>query len=366
MVLEIGTQVSVLQGLWLAVVALLWVGFFFLEGFDFGVGMLIPFLGRGDKERRVVVNTIGPLWDGNEVWLVTAAGGMLAAFPGWYATLFSALYLPLLLVLVGLILRGVAFEYRGKSPSLTWRNRWDWCAATGSFLVPLVFGIGFANLLIGLPVTTTTTAIGSAPLYGGSLLGLFSPLALVGGLLFVTLFLTHGAVFIAFKTKGEIHTRAEALATRSGLVTLVLLVVFVVWGNLLKVLPGQLPGMRTGAWAAGAVSVLCVAAAVWFARRGREGLAFLGTGIGVIAVVVMIFLHLFPGLGFDSTAVVAAGGQPLDVTTAASSPRTLTILTVAAGVTVPVVVGYQIWSYRVFRRRLSVDTIPDDGLVSAT
>lgn len=356
--LEIGAQISLLQGLWLVLAAVLWIGFFFLEGFDFGVGMLIVFLGRTDRERRLVINTIGPVWDGNEVWLVTAGGAMLAAFPGWYATLFSALYLPLLLVLVGLILRGVAFEYRGKNPSPTWRTRWDWCATIGSLIVSLVFGIGFANLLLGLPVTTTSTALGSAPLYSGTFLGLFSPLGLIGGLLFVALFLTHGAVFIALKTHGEIHTRAEALAVISGLVTLALLAVFVVWGNLLTVLPGQLPGLRTGAWALGIVAVVCVAAAVWCARQGREGLAFLGTGVAIITMVAMIFLHLYPGLGFDNTAIIAAGGQPLDVTTASSSPRTLTIMSVAAAVTLPVVLGYQFWTYRVFRRRLSLESIP--------
>ena len=362
--LEYTVAPSVLQAVWLLLVAVLWIGYFFLEGFDYGVGMLLGFFTKDEKERRLLVNTIGPVWDGNEVWLLTAGGAMFAAFPGWYATLFSALYLPLLLVLLGLILRGVAFEYRGKQPHQAWKRRWDLAAAVGSFLPALVFGVGFANLLGGLVLEPRKTGLGTTvPLLAGDFVQrffmLFLPFALLGGVLFVALFLTHGAVFAALKTKGDIHARLERFAVKSGLVTVVLLLVFVVWGNLHPVLPGQSGALRSVAWVVGLLSVVLVGAAVYLARLGREGWAFLGTGLGTVLLVVMFFCHFYPGLGFDNTATVPAG-VPLDLTTASSSPLTLTIMTVAAGCLVPVVLLYQAWAYKVFARRLSTANIPDE------
>ncbi len=360
MLLETMVNPSWLQVLWLILVAVLWVGYFFLEGFDYGVAMLLPFVGKNDLERRVMVNTIGPVWDGNEVWLLTAGGAMFAAFPGWYATAFSGLYLPLFLVLMGLILRGVAFEYRGKRPEWEWRNRWDWAAAVGSFIPSLVFGVGFANFLLGLPVKNLETIGGQVPLFGGTFLGLFSPFALLGGLMFVALFILHGATFAALKTAGEIHDRLKGIAVKAGLGAGALLLIFIVWGNLLPTLPGQLGGLRTLAWIAGVGAVALVGAAVLMTQRGRDGWAFIASGLGVVLMVVMIFSHLYPGLGFDNTAVITAGGVPLDVTTASSSPLTLTIMSIAAACLVPVVLVYQAWSYKVFRRRISVDILPDD------
>jgi len=363
--LEYTVNPSVWQGLWLLLVAVLWIGYFFLEGFDYGVGMLIGFFTKDEKERRLLVNTIGPVWDGNEVWLLTAGGAMFAAFPGWYATLFSALYLPLLLVLLGLILRGVAFEYRGKRPEASWRRNWDLAAAVGSFLPALVFGVGFANLLGGLKLDGMVSKINGAmvPLLAGDFVErffmLFMPFALIGGLLFVALFLTHGAIFAALKTKGSIHDRLEAFAVKSGIVTVALLVIFVLWGNLHPMLPGQSGLFRTLAWVVGIGSIALVAAAVWLAKQGREGVAFICTGLGTALLTVMFFLHFYPGLGFDNTLTVAKG-VPLDLTTASSSPLTLTIMTVAAVCLVPVVLVYQAWSYKVFARRLSTDNIPDD------
>ncbi len=362
--LDYVVEPSLLQVVWLVLVAVLWIGYFFLEGFDYGVGMLLGFFTSDEKERRVLVNTIGPVWDGNEVWLLTAGGAMFAAFSGWYATLFSALYLPLLLVVLGLILRGVAFEYRGKRPEASWKRRWDLAAAIGSFLPSLVFGVGFANLLGGVALAPYETAFGTVPLMAGDFVtrffGLFWPFDLLGGVLFVALFLTHGAVFAALKTKGDIHGRLEAFAVKTGAVTTVLLLVFVVWANLHPRLPGQSATLRTVAWVVGLASVALVALAVWMARQGREGVAFLGTGLGTVLLVVMFFCHFYPGLGFDNTATIPAG-VPLDLTTASSSPMTLQIMTVAAVVLVPVVVLYQGWSYRVFRRRLSTSNIPDDA-----
>mgnify|MGYP002751778370 CR=1 FL=1 len=214
------TAVPALNVVWFLLIAVLWIGFFFLEGFDFGVAMLLPVLGRNDKERRVMVNTIGPTWDGNEVWLLTAGGATFAAFPGWYATLFSGLYLPLLLVLVGLILRGVAFEYRSKHPDAKWRNMFDVFATYGSLTAALVLGVGFANFAIGLA--------NDGKLWNGSFFGLFGPFALLGGVLFVALFMVHGATFLALKSRGEIHDRARGFVRTWGWPVVGLLAVFVV------------------------------------------------------------------------------------------------------------------------------------------
>jgi cytochrome d ubiquinol oxidase subunit II len=352
--------VEPLQVVWFILIAVLWIGFFFLEGFDFGVGMLLPILGKDDRERRVMVNTIGPHWDGNEVWLLTAGGAIFAAFSGWYATLFSGLYLPLFLVLVGLILRGVAFEYRGKQPSLKWRQGWDWAAAVGSFLPALVFGVGFANFVKGLPVADTVVAYRDTPvpLFSGTFWGLFSPFALVGGLLFVALFLTHGAIFLSLKTRGEIHDKAKAFASKAGIVAIVLLAGFVVWANAgYGKLPGQLSGLLLVAWIVGIVSVVALAFGWFMNSRGRDGFAFIGTAVAVVTLTVMIFAHLYPGLGFDNTL---APSYPLDITTASSSPATLKLMTIAAAILVPIVLAYQVWTYFVFRRRLSTKNIVDD------
>ncbi|MDR0959467.1 MAG: cytochrome d ubiquinol oxidase subunit II [Propionibacteriaceae bacterium] len=351
---------TVLQVLWLILIAVLWIGFFFLEGFDFGVGMLLPFLGKNDKERRLIVNTIGPHWDGNEVWLLTAGGAMFAAFPGWYATLFSGLYLPLFLVLVGLILRGVAFEYRGKNDDLAWRKRWDWAAAIGSFLPTLVLGVGFANFLIGLKVAPHELAFGdtTVPLFAGTFWGLFSPFALLGGLLFVALFATHGAFFIALKTHGVIHERAEAWGSKIVLAALVLLLAVVIWGNLHKELPGQLDALRVVAWITGVVAIAGLACAWFMNKKGRDGWAFIGTAISIVMLIVMYFAHFYPGLGFDNSLAL---DTPLDLTTASSSPKTLQIMTICACCLVPVVLAYQVWSYWIYRKRLSTANIPDDA-----
>ncbi|MCL2482527.1 MAG: cytochrome d ubiquinol oxidase subunit II [Propionibacteriaceae bacterium] len=355
---------SALQVLWLLLVAVLWIGFFFLEGFDFGVGMLVPFLGKKDQERRVMLNTVGPHWDGNEVWLLTAGGAMFAAFPGWYATLFSGLYLPLFLVLLGLILRGVAFEYRSKNDSPAWRTRWDWAMAIGSLIPPLVFGVGFANFLKGLPVGPHETAFGtSVTLFTGSFLGLFTPFALIGGLLFVSLFLTHGSFFIGLKTRGEIHDRAQKFGSTLGVIAGVLAVVFVIWGNVAYQLPGQLGWLRTVAWITGIVAVVCIAFAWFMNSMDRDGWAFVGTTLATVMLVVMFFAHFYPGIGFDNSVNT---GTPLDLTTASSSPHTLTIMTIAACIMVPIVLIYSAWSYfGVFRRRLSTANIPADVTTAA-
>jgi len=351
-------QNPVLPVVWFILVAVLWMGFFFLEGFDFGVGMLVPFLGKNDQDRRVVMNTVGPHWDGNEVWLLTAGGAMFAAFPGWYAAVFSGLYLPLFLVLVGLILRGVAFEYRSKRDSAMWRRTWDWLLAIGSLLPPLVFGVGFANFMKGLVVKTTTTQPLFAdlmlpiPVFSGTFFGLFTRFTLVGGFLFVALFLAHGAFFVALKTRGDIHHRAQKYGGTLALVAGVLALVLVVWGNLAYNLDGQLGWLRIISWIAGILAVAGVGFAWYMNSINRDGWAFIGTSLSTVLLVVMFFARLYPGIGFRDTRII-------DLYSAASSDTTLTIMTIAACCLVPVVLAYTAWSYFfVFRRRLSTANIP--------
>ncbi|MFV0452984.1 MAG: cytochrome d ubiquinol oxidase subunit II [Propioniciclava sp.] len=347
---------STLQIVWFALIAVLWIGYLILEGFDYGVGMLIPVLGRSEKERRVIVNTIGPLWDGNEVWLLTAGGAMFAAFPGWYATLFSGLYLPLFLILVGLIIRGVAFEYRAKHPEASWRHRFDTMAATGSLIVPLVFGVGFGNFIIGMPVGL---AEGSESLYvyTGGFWHLFSPFALLTGVCLVALFLFHGANFLALKTRGSVHDNAVRFATRAGLVSIGLGAIFVLWSNLAY--PVALsPALG---WLLGGVAAVGLVGSWLAIRARRDGWAFVATTAAILAVAVWIFARMWPNLGFDNTAVAV----PLDRVTAASTDMTLTIMTWAAAIFVPVVLAYQAWTIWIFRKRISTKNIPDEVTVAA-
>ena len=339
---------STLQLVWFALITVLWIGFLVLEGFDFGVAMLIPFLGRDDKEKRVLVNSIGPVWDGNEVWLLTAGGAMFAAFPGWYATLFSALYLPFFLVLLGLIVRGLAFEYRAKRPEQAWKTRWDWGACIGSFVVSLVLGIGFANFIKGLPVQVAEGRAG-VHVFTGGFWSLFSPFALLGGVVLVALFLFHGAIFLALKTRGEIHERANTFAKRIGLGVIGAGAVYLLWSNLAY--PDGVSG-----WILMGVAAAGLVLAWYMVTQNRNGWAFIGTAVSIAVIAIGIFLHMYPNLGFDNSQAET----PLNIVTASASPMTLTIMTWAAVVFVPIVLGYQSWSYWVFRRRLSTKNIPDD------
>ncbi len=343
--------VGTLPIVWFALIAVLWIGFFFLEGFDFGVGMLLPVLGRSEKERRVMINTIGPVWDGNEVWLITAGGAMFAAFPGWYASLFSALYLPLLLVLVGLILRGVAFEYRAKNTATRWRQMLDTFAIVGSFLPSLVFGVGFANFIIGLE--------NDGLLFDGTFLGLFSPFALLGGVLLVVVFLYHGSTFLALKTKGGIHERAEGFAGRIGWPAVALLAIFVACQNIFWPATSGFGDFSLLVWIIGIVSVLALAASVAMTRLGRDGWGFVLGGASIVTLFAGIFLKMYGNLGFAQDEAVAAT-ERLNIITAASSPTTLTIMTWAAVIFVPLVLAYQTWTYWVFSKRISTSNIPDD------
>jgi cytochrome d ubiquinol oxidase subunit II len=330
-----------LTTVWFVLIAVLWIGYFVLEGFDFGVGMLVPVLGRDDRERRVVINTIGPVWDGNEVWLLVAAGATFAAFPEWYATLFSGFYLPLLMILVALIVRNVAFDYRGKQRELAWRRRWDRCIIIGSFVPALLWGVAFGNIVRGVPLDENHD-------YVGGFFTLLNPFALLFGLVTLTLFVTHGAIFLALKSDGVIRQRANALAARVGFLAAALLVILLVWLDLAY---GNLPSVVVSALAVGGLAAGLVAN-----RAGREGWAFVGTAVTVAGLLAATFLALFP----DVMPSLPDPENSLTTTNAASTPYTLTIMTWAAAILTPVVIAYQAWTYWVFRKRVSVHHIADD------
>jgi cytochrome d ubiquinol oxidase subunit II len=335
-----------LHDIWFVLIAVLWTGYFVLEGFDFGVGILLPVLGRdpdpavADVKRRVLINTIGPVWDGNEVWVLTAGGATFAAFPEWYATLFSGFYLPLLLILAALIVRGVAFEFRGKRDDRTWRARWDACIVIGSAVPAFLWGVAFANIVRGVK-------IGPGFEYVGTFWQLLNPYALVGGLTTLVLFTAHGAIFLALKTRGAVRDEANKLAERVGLAAAVIAVVFLVWTLILRSSP--------------AAVVLAVAAAVALvagllaSRVRREGWAFVGTAVAIAAAVAALFAALYPAV-MPSTLDPA---YTLTVTNASSSPYTLKIMTWVALVFTPLVLLYQGWTYWVFRRRIGVSDIPE-------
>ncbi|MFI2651547.1 MULTISPECIES: cytochrome d ubiquinol oxidase subunit II [Micromonospora] len=328
-----------LTTVWFLLVAVLFTGYFILEGFDFGVGMLLPVLGRDDRERRVLINTIGPVWDGNEVWLITAGGAMFAAFPEWYATLFSGFYLPLLLILLALIARGVAFEYRHKRPEATWKRRWDQAIFWGSAVPAVLWGVAFANILRGVPLSADHE-------YAGGLLDLLNPYALLGGVTTLGLFLTHGAVFVALKTSGDIRQRAGALAVKVGVGTAVVAVAFLAWTLTIR------SSAAAVVLAAGAALALLGGLAA--ARVRREGWAFAGTAVAIALAVATLFAALFPNV-LPST-LDAAG--TLTASNAASTPYTLKIMTWVAVVFTPIVLAYQGWTYWVFRKRIGVQNIP--------
>ncbi|MFU8874266.1 cytochrome d ubiquinol oxidase subunit II [Micromonospora sp. SL4-19] len=328
-----------LTTVWFLLVAVLFTGYFILEGFDFGVGMLLPVLGRDDRERRVLINTIGPVWDGNEVWLITAGGAMFAAFPEWYATLFSGFYLPLLLILLALIARGVAFEYRHKRPEASWKRRWDQAIFFGSLVPAILWGVAFANILRGVPLSADHE-------YVGGLLDLLNPYALLGGLATLGLFLTHGAVFLALKTTGDIRERAGALAVKLGVGTAVIAVAFLSWTLTIR--------SSAAAVVLAAGAALALLGGVAAARVRREGWAFTGTAVAIALAVATLFAALFPNV-LPST-LDAAG--TLTATNAASTPYTLKIMTWVAVVFTPIVLAYQGWTYWVFRKRIGVANIP--------
>jgi len=334
-----------LQQLWFGIIGLLFLGFFILEGFDFGVGMLMEPLARvgaGEREnhRRAALNTIGPVWDGNEVWLITAGAAMFAAFPGWYATVFSTLYLPLLAILVGMILRAVAIEWRGKIDDPAWRTAADVGIAAGSWLPAVLWGVAFAILVRGLPVD-------AAGRVDASITDLLNPYTLLGGLATAGLFLFYGAVFVGLKTSGAIRGDAHRFARRLSLPVTAVVGAFGLWT--------QLAHGKDWTWSVLAVAVAAqLAAVVLVRRRASDGWAFFSTAVVVAAVVVLMFGTLYPNL-VPSTLNTPGS---LTIYNASSTPYTLRIMTWVTVVMAPLTMIYQGWTYWVFRQRVSADHIP--------
>jgi len=340
------------QSVWFLLIAVLWVGYFILEGFDFGVGMLLPFVSRGEADRRAVLTTLGPVWDGNEVWLLVAGGATFAAFPEWYATLFSGFYLPLFLILVALIVRGLAFEYRSKYGKPAWRKRWDIAIFVGSALPALLWGVAFANIVRGVPLEKASS--GSIE-YVGGFFNLLNPYALLGGVVTLTVFLTHGAHFLSLKTAGEIRVRAHALAIRLGLVAAVTAVAFLVWSNLM------LPSINTKFLVLSIATALFWVGAIFANLRGREGWAFIASSVAIATFVSGLFEALYPRV------MPSSRGSQFDLTifNASSTNYTLKVMTVVAVVMTPIVLVYQGWTYWVFRKRVSASQIqhPELGVL---
>lgn len=329
-----------LHDVWFVLIAVLWTGYFFLEGFDFGVGILTKLLARGRTERRVLINTIGPVWDGNEVWLLSAGGATFAAFPDWYATLFSGFYLPLLLILLCLIVRGVAFEYRHKREEERWQTNWEHAIFWTSLLPALLWGVAFGNIVRGVKIDGQME-------YVGTVLDLLNPYAFLGGLVTLTLFTFHGAVFVSLKTVGDIRQRARALALKLGLLTAALALGFLIWTQAAHGDGKSLVAM--------VVAVLALVGAIVAIKAGREGWSFALSGVTIVAAVAMLFLTLFPNV-MPSTLNEE---WSLTVTNASSSPYTLKIMTWCAGIATPMVLLYQGWTYWVFRKRIGTQHIVD-------
>jgi cytochrome d ubiquinol oxidase subunit II len=319
---------------WFVLVAVLWIGFLVLEGFDFGVGMLHRVFGGDEAGTQTALATISPVWDGNEVWLIVAGAGMFAAFPGWYATMFSAMYLAMILLLVALILRGVAIVLRGKRDNPLWRRRWSAALIAGSLLAPLLVGVAFGDLLHGIP-------IGSGQVYQGSFWNLLQPYSVYTGITVVGVCLLHGAAFVGLKSVGPVHDRADRAGRMLGPVAAALVLGFAVWTL-------ATAGHGAGAWIVALAAVAAVIVAAGAVGRGRDGLAFGATAVTMAAVVGGIFVNLYPRV------MVSTLGPADDLTiqNTSSASYSLTVMTVVAVVFLPVILLYQGWTYHVFRQRV--------------
>jgi cytochrome bd ubiquinol oxidase subunit II len=328
------------QNVWFCLIAVLWGGYFVLEGFDFGVGMLLPFVPRNEGERSAMFDSIGPVWDGNEVWLVVAGAATFAAFPAWYGTMFSGFYLALLLVLFFLIIRVVSFEWRGKSEDPRWRRAWMWTNAVGSAGIPLVWGIGLSNLLHGVPLDSSGD-------YAGGFWNLFTGYTILGGIAFALLFAFHGAIFLTLRTAGDLHERAQGAALRLAPVAVLVGAGYLIWTvavavdrNDKHVFPPVLP-------AAMAIAAFVLAAV--FVYAGRSGISFALSAAGTAGVVATLFTSLYPRVMVSSPDFA----NSLTVQNTASAHYTLAVMTVVAAIFLPLVLLYQGWTYHVFRARVS-------------
>lgn len=324
--------------LWFILIGVLYTVFFILEGFDFGVGILLPWLGKNDLQRRQIINTIGPHWDGNEVWLLTAGGATFAAFPQWYATMFSGFYLPLFLLLVALIIRGIAFEFRSKDENPRWRSLWDWCIFAGSLVAPLLLGVAFANLAVGVPIDGNMQ-------YTGGFFNLLNPYALLAGVTVLLTCIVHGAIFLTLKLNGEMIKAARRAAQRVWLGQVVLLFVLMFSTFFATDLVE-----KKGIAAAVVMVVFLVAPLLigYFLRRKQSLAAFVLSTLTIAGGTVTTFLVLFPRVMISSTDPAYS----LTIYNAASSPYTLTVMSIVALIFVPIVIAYQAWSYRLFRQRV--------------
>ncbi len=330
-----------LNTLWFILEMVLFIGYFFLEGFDYGVGILLPFVGKNDLERRMVLNSIGPVWDGNEVWLLTAGGAMFAAFPNWYATLFSGFYLALFLMLIGLILRGLALEYRSKNPSSRWRNTWDWLIFIGSLIPALLWGVAFANVVRGVPINAQMN-------FTGNFFTLLNPYALLGGIAFLLVFMLHGSLFLSLKTSGDVEARAKKFAMQMGIPVAIVLLLFVIFSYV----PSAVFKYSVSSALVFVIFVLAFIAvfSVRFLVARHGGWAFTMMGLTIALTTLGMFLGIYPNVMISST-------NPkwnLTIFNAASNQHSLFVMTIVALILVPIVLAYQIWTYYIFRKRIKI------------
>jgi cytochrome d ubiquinol oxidase subunit II len=332
-----------LEIFWFCLIAVLWAGYFLLEGFDFGVGMLLPALPRDERERSIMFESIGPVWDGNEVWLVVAGGATFAAFPAWYATMFSGFYLALLLILVLLIVRVVSFEWREKRDGRRWRATWAWANTIGS-VGAFVWGVALANLVHGVPLNSSGE-------YAGNFLDLFSAYTVVAGLAVVLIFAAHGAAYLTLRTAGDLHARAGATARRLSVPGAVAGIAVVAWtvvvahdNNRRGIAPTAVPA---------ALTAIVLILAVILTRTRRGGWAFAATGLAAIGFVATIFTGLYPRVLVSSPDFA----NSLTITNAAAGHYALQVITVVAAIFTPLVLLYQGWTYYVFRKRLEGEPI---------
>ncbi|MGO3041815.1 cytochrome d ubiquinol oxidase subunit II [Ancrocorticia populi] len=361
-------DLSFIQLLWFILIGVLWMGYIALEGFGFGVGILLKGLARNEKERRASLNAIGPHWDGNEVWLITAGGATFAAFPEWYATMFSGMYLALVVILVCLIFRICALEWRKMINSPRWRNTWDWINATVCFVVSILWGVAFSNFVQGMKievghyedgvfqavpadqVNTSLDAVDKHFLTGG-FFSLLTPFTILGGVMMLALFISHGALFISIKTAtGDFHNRAQALAKKSMGVAIILVVVWALWAQLSYT-------NNAISWLPLGLTAVAFVAAWIFIQNGSEVKAFVAHFVGLALAVVFIWFTIFP----DAMKSSIDPAYSLTLAQASATAPTQTIMTIAAVVFVPIILGYTIWAYKVFARRINVDDIPEEA-----
>ncbi|MCY0887793.1 MAG: cytochrome d ubiquinol oxidase subunit II [Alicyclobacillaceae bacterium] len=329
-----------LNTVWFVMIAVLFTGFFVLEGFDFGVGILAPFLGKTDTERRLLINTIGPFWDGNEVWFVAAGGAMFAAFPNWYATLFSGFYIALFLLVLALILRGVGFEFRSKVAHAKWRTFWDWAIFSGSVFPPMLWGVALANMMKGIPINAQMQDV-------GTFWQLLSPYSIAGGLAMTLLFMLHGAIFLTLRTHDDIRVRARSIARKVGVWTTIMMFVFIIlsyfYTNMFTkegIVPGPTP----------VLAGFTLVSLPFLIRYQKDGWAFLMSTFTVILSSATVFLDLFPRVMVSSLNPAWS----LTIYNAAANSYSLKVMTICALTLLPFVLAYQAWTFWIFRKRLSI------------